>query len=173
MSDSQTYERFPVWIVLVCSLVSWSIYAMGAFILARLSIWLAIPYLLFVLWLEVRLLRTACVDCAYYGATCAFGKGRLCAAAFERGDPQRFGQREASWAAILPDFLVSILPAVGGILLLVLRGWDWLIAALLILLVVFAFAVTGLVRGALACRHCRQRELGCPAYQLFAGGSHE
>jgi hypothetical protein len=47
-----------------------------------------VPYLLYALGLEVRLLRTGCVDCAYYGKACAFGKGRLCAIAFEQGDPQ-------------------------------------------------------------------------------------
>jgi hypothetical protein len=168
---SENYERFPLRIVVVCNLVSWAIYAIGIYILARLSIWLAIPYLFFVLWLEVRLLRTGCVDCAYYGKTCAFGKGRLCALAFEQGDPQRFAQREASWAEMLPDLLVPILPLIGGIAPLVACSWDWLIAGLLILLIVLASVGTGFVRGSLACRYCEQRELGCPAYELFGGRS--
>jgi len=56
MNHSQTYEQFPLWIIVVCNLVSWSIYVIGAYILAMLWIWLVIPYLLYALWLEVRLI---------------------------------------------------------------------------------------------------------------------
>jgi hypothetical protein len=163
------YEHFPAWIVTVCNLVSWSIYAIGAYILGTIWIWLVIPYLLYVLWLEVRLLRTGCVDCAYYGKACAFGKGKLCAMAFEQGDPQRFAARDISWAEVLPDLLVSILPMIGGIVLVVLNGWDWLIAILLVLLFALAFGGTGFVRGSFACKYCKQREIGCSAYELFGG----
>jgi hypothetical protein len=167
MNLSQTYERFPVWIVLVCNLVSWSIYAIGGYVLARLWIWLLVPYLVYCLWLEARLLRTACVHCAYYGKTCAFGRGALSALLFEQGEPQRFSRRDISWIEVLPDLLVSILPLIGGIVLLVLRGWDWLIAGLLVALFALAFGGTAYVRGSLACKHCEQRALGCPAYELF------
>jgi hypothetical protein len=171
VNDSQAYERFPLSVVAVCELASWSIYAIGTYLLARLWIWLAIPYVLYVLWLELRLLRVACVDCVYYGTACAFGKGRLCALAFERGDPQRFAARETSWSEMLPDLLVSILPLISGVVLLVLQGWDWLIGVLLVLLLVMASVGTAFVRGSLACKHCRQREIGCPAYDLFGGRS--
>jgi hypothetical protein len=171
MNDSQIYERFPLWIVVTCNLVSWLIYAFGTYIMATVWIWLVIPYLSYVLWLEVRLLRTGCVDCAYYGRTCAFGRGKLCALAFGRRDPDRFGAREVSWAQVLPDLLVSILPLIGGILLLVLREWDWLVAGLLVALFALAFGGTAYVRGSLACKHCEQRTLGCPAYDLFGGRS--
>jgi hypothetical protein len=173
VNEVQTYEHFPAWIVVLCNLVSWSIYAIGAYILARLWIWLLVPYLLYVLWLEIRLLRKGCVDCAYYGKACAFGKGKLCAVAFERGDPQRFAEREISWAEVLPDFLVSILPLIGGVVFLVANGWDWSIAALLALLVILASGGTAFVRGTFACRYCKQRELGCPAYELFGGTSDD
>jgi hypothetical protein len=171
VNHSRTYEHFPGWIVVVCNLVSWAIYAIGAAILGALRIWLIAPYLLFVLWLEVRLLRTGCVDCAYYGRTCAFGKGRLCAMAFERGDPHRFAARNISWTEVLPDFLVSILPLIGGITLQVLDGWNWLVAGLMVLLLALAFGGTALVRTSFACRHCEQRALGCPACELFGGES--
>jgi hypothetical protein len=173
MKQPESHERYPLWIVMVCNLVSWAIIAIGAYILATLWIWLVVPYLLYVLWLEVRLLGTACVDCAYYGKTCPFGKGRLCAAAFERGDPQRFPAREISWAEVLPDLLVSIIPLIGGILLLALDGWDWLIAGLLLLLIALASGGTGFLRGTLACRYCTQREIGCSAYEHIGGRSDE
>jgi hypothetical protein len=117
------------------------------------------------------LLSAACVDCTYYGKVCAFGKGKLCALAFEQGDPQRFMERSTSWAEVLPDLLVSILPLIGGIVLLALNGWDWLIVVLLVLLVALAFGGTAFVRGSFACNYCEQKELGCPAYELFGGRS--
>lgn len=169
MNHAPVRDRYSASTVLVCNLVALAIYAIGAYILGVLWIWLVIPYALYVLWLEVRLLRIGCVDCVYYGETCAFGKGRLCAKAFEPGDPQRFAARGISWTEVVPDFLVSILPLVGGIVLLVQNGWDWLIAGLLILLVALAFGVTGFVRSSLACRYCKQRQIGCSAYDLFKG----
>jgi hypothetical protein len=169
MNWPETYDSYPAWTIVICNLVAWSIYAIGAYILGSLWIWLLVPYLLYCLWLEVRLLRVACVDCTYYGKACAFGKGRLCAVAFARGDPQRFASREISWVEVLPDFLVSIAPLIGGIVLLVLRGWNWVVAGLLGLLLALAFVGTGFVRGSLACKYCKQREIGCAAYELFGG----
>jgi len=169
MERSRTYDRYPIWIVLVCTLVSWMIYAVGGYVLARVWIWLVVPYLVYSLWLELRLLRVACADCGYYGRLCAFGKGKLCALALKRGDTRRFSARDISWAHMIPDLLVSLIPLLFGTGFLVLTGWDWLIGGLLFLLVILASGVTGAVRGSLACRYCRQRELGCPAYALFGG----
>jgi hypothetical protein len=169
MTRSEVYEPYPAWIVAICNLVSWTAYAIGAILLANLWIWLLVPYLLYVLWLEARLLKTGCMNYAYYGKVFAFGKGKLCAMAFKRGDPQRLAEHEISWAEVLPDFLVSILPLIGGVALLVRDGWDWLIAGLSVMLLALAFIGTGLVRGSLACTYCKQRELGCSAYELFGG----
>jgi hypothetical protein len=169
VNHSQTHEHYPAWIVIVSNLVSLAIIAIGAYVLASLWIWLLVPYLLYCFWLEYRLLKTACINCSYFGEACAFGKGKLCALVFAPGDPQRFGSREVSWLAVVPDFLVSILPLIGGILLLVLRGWDWLIVVLLVLLLALAFGVTPAVMGSLACKYCKQKQIACPAYELFGG----
>ena len=168
MKQSAIYENFPLQIVLGCNLVSWSIYAIGAYILARLWLWLLIPYLLYCLGLEIKLLKEGCVNCAYYGKVCAFGKGKLCALIFERGDPRRFAAREISWTQVLPDLLVSLLPLIGGVLFLLQKGWDWTVVILSISLLVLASGGTALVRSSFACKHCQQRELGCPAEKLFS-----
>jgi len=171
MSEPRTYDRYPGCIVVSSNLVSLAIIAIGAYVLASLWIWLLVPYLLYCLWLEYRLLKTACINCTYFGEACAFGKGKLCSMMFAPGDPQRFGNRESSWLAVVPDFLVSILPSFGGIVLLVVEGWDWVVVGLLILLVALAFGVTPAVRGSMACRYCKQRLIACPAYELFGGTS--
>ncbi len=107
-----------------------------------------------------------CIHCYYYGKTCAFGKGRLCSLFFKRGDPQRFAQKEFSWKDMLPDLLVTLFPLVGGIILLI-RQFDWLLLGAIVLLLGLTFAGNAVIRGTFACTHCKQRDQGCPAEQLF------
>lgn len=167
-----TYENFPPWMVASTLLVQLAVYALGGFIILRLgAVFLAI-YLAFILVLEYRLVRHHCVDCYYYGRTCCFGRGRLCAALFRKGDPEAFMKREIRWTDILPDFLVSLVPLVLGVILLVFR-FDAILLAVMVALAVLAFPAQGFIRGAWSCRFCRQRELGCPAEKLFARKSRE
>lgn len=169
MEEAKGYESYPAWIVVLSSSVGLAIYAIGAYVLAGFGAWLPILYLLYCLWMEVRVLRGSCVDCYYYGKVCGFGKGKLCSLLFEKGDPVRFAEAEVSWLDVLPDFMVSLFPLVGGIVLLV-RGFSWLLAALLAVLVALAFGGSAVVRGSFACKHCKQREIGCPAQKLFGQG---
>lgn len=162
----ETYENFPAWIPILANLVSISIYALGAYILAGFGILFAILYLLYCLWIEIGILRRSCVDCYYYGKVCGLGKGKLCSLLFKKGDPQKFVEKEISWAQILPDFLVFIIPLVGGIILLV-RAFSWLLVALLAIILILSFGGTAVIRGSFACKYCKQREIGCPAEQLF------
>ncbi len=166
MRESTVYERFPRWSPLVSNLPSILVAGIGAFLLARLYIWLFLPYLAFLAWSEARVLRHSCVDCAYYGGGCAFGKGRLCALLFKKGDPERFAKATARWTDLVPDFLAFLGPLGVGIALLV---WDfsWLVLGLVLLLGLVSSVGNGVVRGSFACRHCRQRAIGCPAARLF------
>ena len=166
MEPTKTYEKFPAWIVLLSNLVAISIYAIGAYIIAGFGIIFAILYLLYCLWIELKVLRGSCVDCYYYGKVCGFGRGRLCSILFKKGDPQRFVEKEISWSSILPDFLVFIFPAIGGIILLV-RGFSWLLVAMLAIVVVLYLSGNAVIRGTFACKYCKQREIGCPAEKLF------
>lgn len=166
MQEPGCKEQYPLVTVFVANLVSLLIYGIGAFILLRLSIWLAIAYVLFIVILEFRLVSGHCTDCYYYGRTCAFGKGRLSSRFFRRGSPERFTQMTITWKDILPDFLAFIIPVLAGILVLV-QGFSWTVLILVIALLLLGFLGNALVRGHLACRYCKQRELGCPAAQLF------
>jgi hypothetical protein len=51
--------------------------------------------------------------------------------------------------------------------MLLLISFRVLVLALVIALLVLGFAGNALVRGRMACRFCKQREIGCPAVQLF------
>jgi hypothetical protein len=152
--------------VFISNLVSVLIYAAGATIIFQLGwIWLAL-YLLYILGLEIRLMKKSCVNCYYYGKFCAFGKGKLSALFFKKGDPKAFLKNKITWKNIIPDFLVSIIPLAVGIVLLI-TNFSWLVLGLIILLAFLTSAGNSYVRGSLACKFCKQREIGCPAERLF------
>ena len=167
MEETNCYDNFPAWMALLAVLLTLLIYALGALILAGFGVLIALLYLLYCLWIELRVLRRSCVNCFYYGKTCGLGRGKLCAVLFKKGDPQRFDADEISWTAVLPDFLVFIIPLVGGIILVVME-FTWLLVALLALFAILAFGGTAVIRGSFACKYCKQREIGCPAERLFS-----
>ncbi|MBN1762520.1 MAG: hypothetical protein JW878_05520 [Methanomicrobia archaeon] len=167
MEETNCYDNFPAWMALLATAVTLAIYGIGAYILVGFSIIIAILYLLYCLWIEQRVLRRSCVNCFYYGKTCGLGRGKLCSVLFEKGDPQRFAAAEISWTAILPDFLVFIIPLVGGIIL-IMMAFTWLLVALVALFAILAFGGTAVIRGSFACKYCKQREIGCPAERLFS-----
>jgi hypothetical protein len=166
MQEPGCRENYPVAIVIVSNLVSFLIYGIGAYVLYSFGLIWVIGYVLFILILEFRVMGWHCVDCYYYGKTCAFGKGQVSRIIFSRGRPERFNQKTMSWKDIVPDFLVFIIPILAGILLLI-QEFTWLIFGLIIVLFLLGFLGNALVREHLACRCCKQREIGCPAAQLF------
>jgi len=166
MQEPGCYENYPTLIVIVSNLLSFLIYIIGAYILYQFSFIWVICYVLFILLLEFRLLSGHCVDCYYYGKTCAFGKGRLSSRFFSRGQPERFNHMKITWKDIVPDFLVFIVPVVAGIILLI-QVFSLTILILIIALFLLGFFGNAFVRGQLACKYCKQRAIGCPAAQLF------
>ena len=168
MEEQRSYENFPLHIALLSTIVTISIYALGAFILAGFGFLFAVLYLLYCLWVELRILRLSCVNCYYYGKVCGLGKGTLCALLFKQGEPQRFAETEISPAQLIPDFMVVIIPLIGGIILLIIRDFAWLLVAMLAILVILFFGGTAVIRGSFACKYCKQREIGCSAEQLFS-----
>jgi hypothetical protein len=71
-------------------------------------------------------------------------------------------------ATILAGFgiLVSVIPLVGGIILLI-RDFRWPTVIMLAVLVALTFGGNALIRGSLLCKYCEQRKIGCPAAKLF------
>jgi hypothetical protein len=161
------YEKYPFWIVLLSNVVSIAIYVLGAIIIYEIGLLRLILYILYILWLEIRILRKSCVNCYYHGKACAFGKGKICRLFFKKGDSQQFSKMKITWLDILPDFLVSIIPILAGVVLLII-DFNWLILAVLLLLVFLTSMGNGFIRGSLACSYCKQREIGCPTTQLFS-----
>ncbi len=166
MQEPDGKENYPIWIVFISNLVSLLIYGIGAFILLQSGIIWVIAYFIFIIIFEFRLISGHCTDCYYHGKTCAFGKGRISALLFNKGSPEKFTAMTITWKDVVPDFLLFIIPVLAGILLLV-QGFAWTILILIIALLILGFAGNALVRGQLACRYCMQREIGCPAVELF------
>ena len=161
------YENYPAGIIFLSLSVSFLIYALGTFILARLGILFAFLYVLYCIGNEMNLLRSSCRHCYYFGKACAFGKGRLCALVFRKGTSDTFISRKITWRDMIPDLLVMLVPVAGGIAVLILRFSPVILLAI-IALAVLSFAGNAFIRGNFACKYCKQAELGCPALDLFS-----
>ena len=166
MKKEQGYENYPFWIVFLSNLVSIAIYFIGAFIIYQLGLIWLILYLIFIGILELRLLKGHCTNCYYYGKTCAFGKGRISRIFFKKGDLNKFCKKQITWKDIVPDFMVSLVPAIIWVILLI-KKFNWILLLLVFILFILTFVGNGIMRSQLACKYCKQREIGCPAEQLF------
>ncbi len=166
MKKEKNFENYPVGIVFSSNLVSILIYLIGAFIIYQLGLIWLILYLIFIGIQEFRLIIRHCTDCYYYGKTCAFGKGMISSIFFKKGNPKKFCNKQMTWKDIIPNFLISLIPAIMGIIILI-RNFNWTLLALVILLFILTFFGNGVIRSQLACKYCRQREIGCPAQKLF------
>lgn len=168
MQEQVCRENYPAGTVIISNIIQLSIYATGTVLVYNFGLVWALLYLLFVIVLEIRLLGRHCIDCYYYGKTCAFGKGRLSCLIFPKGDNERFSRRKIGWKDMIPDFLVIVIPVLAGIASL-LTVFRWTTVLLVILIIILGFPCTGFIRGSPACKYCRQREIGCPAMELFEG----
>jgi hypothetical protein len=164
--STTNFENFPWWIILTSNIVSIAIYVLGIFIMVQAGLLIAGFFLLYILFLEFRLIRTHCVNCYYWGKACAFGKGRISAFFFKPGDARLFCAKKMTWKDMIPDMLVLAVPIVTGIILLMIDFHFLLLLEMLFLILLSTFG-NGYIRGQLACKHCIQKDLGCPAAQLF------
>ncbi len=166
MEQPKSYENYPCWIMLISNFVSIVTYLIGTFIISQIGlIWLGL-YLAYIIWLEIKLMKKSCVNCYYYGKYCAFGRGKISSWLFKKSSSHKPLKNKITWKDVLPDFLVSIIPLIIGIILLVLN-FNWLLLTLIVLLIILNSAGNGFVRSSLACKYCKQRKIGCPAEQLF------
>jgi hypothetical protein len=164
--QNETYDRFTLNLVLLCVGVNVAIYICGAFLMSLAGMIFVILYLVYGLFLEIRLLMMSCRHCYYYGKLCAFGKGKLCALLFKKGSPDIFLTKKITCLNLVPDFLVSIIPLAVGVFYL-FKDFSWLRLFLIVAMVILAFPVSGYIRKSVSCRYCRQKEAGCPAMQFF------
>jgi hypothetical protein len=166
MTNIPSYDNFPLWIPLLAIALSVIGYGVGAVILSGFGIIFSILYLFYCVGAELQVIIKSCKDCWYYGKVCGLGKGKVAPFFVKKGDPKMFADRDISWVHMIPDFLVLIIPLVGGVILLILE-FSLLVLVLMITLFILFFGGTAFIRGAYACKYCRQKDIGCPAYAVF------
>jgi hypothetical protein len=166
MDNSQRYENYPGWVVVLSNLNQILSYGLGFLVMYKIGLIFAFLYLAYILVLEIRLLKTHCVDCYYWGRNCGFGKGRISALFFKKGDVARFCSKGIKPTDMIPDLLASLIPVLTGIVLIIVK-FDFLLLAAVLVLILLTTAGNGFIRGRLVCRYCKQRDLGCPAERMF------
>ena len=156
------YENYPMRIVILSNLVIVLGYAIGALVLAGFGISVAVAYLIFCPVLTIILIKNGCNYCYYYGKWCGDGKGKIASLFFKKRYDRDFSKMEFSNWDVFLVFLPTILPVIGGIVLLLIN-FSWVIVILLILCIVIGLvSIIGMHR-ALFCKHCKQGRIGCPA----------
>lgn len=169
MKTAQSYLRYPTGIVIITGLFSLAIYLIGSIILYLAGFGWMILYLAYLLFLEIRIISLHCPNCYYYNRLCAFGRGKISGIFFEKGRAEKFSCNRFTWKDMIPDLLVFLVPVAVGIVLLIL-DFSWLLLILMVIFVILNFSGNAYVRGHLACNHCKQAEIGCPALELFSQG---
>ena len=172
MENNKRYENYPAWIVFLSSMVSLGIVAAGFLIFLKIHLFAAVGYGTYFLFLQFRLIRFHCTDCYYFGRTCAFGQGRVSALFFKKGNSSNFCNHTMTWKDMTLDILISLLPFITGIILMVIE-FDYVLLAATILILLLTTFGNNFIRGKLACRYCKQRDLGCPAEALFNKNKNE
>ncbi len=160
------FERYPLSTVLIANSVFLLNYVIGIYIFTTLWVPLGILYVAYVLYLEASVFREGCRYCYYYGKMCPVGKGALAPLFVRKGDPKKFCERTLSAKDFIPNMLVTILPTVGGAVLLYL-SFSWIILILMAIPWISMFAGNPVIYGKLACPHCRQGMKCCPAMDYF------
>ena len=166
MIQTKSYQNFPWWIPLIAIFVSIIGYSIGAVILGGFGIIFSILYLFYCIGAELLVILRSCKDCWYYGRICGLGKGKIAPLFVKKGDTKKFVDKEISMIDMIPDFMVVILPLIGGVILLIL-DFSIMVLVLMVILAILFFGGTAFIRGTFVCKYCKQKDIGCPAYAIF------
>ncbi|MBW2976779.1 hypothetical protein KY347_05015 [Candidatus Woesearchaeota archaeon] len=166
----EIYDKYPLWMVFAYNIAMLLVYLAGAYIMFKLSLIAGILYIIYLVILELSLYREGCRYCFYYGKRCVAGKGLIAPVFVKKGNPKKFCERKLKMKDFIPQILVVLIPLIVGIALLISRGFEILILIALIYPVFSWFTVNPLIYGKLACIHCKQGTICCPALDFFAKG---
>jgi hypothetical protein len=166
---AEKFESYPVWMIFVYYLVSFTVYLAGLYLLYL--IWPAFSALLliYIVYLEILVLREGCVRCYYYGKRCVCGKGKLAKLLMKKDTTKKFNCREMSMKDFVPSMIPTIIALIAGGYLIYqgLPNFNFLILGIAVWPLVATFFGNPIVYGKIACPHCKQGELGCPACEFF------
>ncbi len=155
------WERFPWWWILLENLLFFVPWSIGFVVMWPLQVagvpLVSLGYALFILVTVGWLLKVHnCSTCYYYGKWCHLGWGKYAALLCRKdaGNPET-GEKLTVVYAVLP-----LIPIVGGIGVMLLRGFSWTLLGALIIFVVLNGLQFALVRPQ-GCARCKKRYV-CP-----------
>ena len=165
----ETFEKYPAWMILVYYLASFSVYLAGLYLVYLIWPVFAIFLFVYIIYLEISVLREGCVRCYYYGKRCVCGKGKVAKIFMKKDEKRKFYERKITMKDMIPSFLPMIITLIAGIYLVVqgLPAINFLVIGIAVWPLIVTFFGNPIVYGKLACPHCKQRELGCPACDFF------
>jgi hypothetical protein len=164
------YDNYPPWIIILTNLFAIAVYFAGAYIMFTLNLITGIIYVAYIILLEFFVYKEACPHCFYYGKACAFGKGILASLILKKGNPKKFCEREIKAKDFIPQILVVLVPLIVGIAILISRGFNIYILIALLYPIFSWFVMNPIIYGKLACPHCKQGKICCPALKFFSKG---
>jgi hypothetical protein len=169
MDESKVFEKYPVWMILVYYFFSFSVYAAGLYLVYLVFPLFSLLLFIYIMFLEVQVLREGCVRCYYYGKRCVCGKGKLAELLMKKDEKRKFNEKKLTMKNFIPSMLPMLVALISGIYLIFINlpGLDFLIIGLTIWPLLVTFLGNPVIYGKMACPHCRQRELGCPACEFF------
>jgi hypothetical protein len=168
MKKPEIYEKYPLWIIAVIDVLNLLVYIAGAYIMFKLSLITGWLYVIFLVFIEASVYREGCANCCYYGKACAFGRGFIAPLFVKKGSPKKFCEKKIEWKDLIPQMLVVLIPVITGIALLISRGFNLRILIALIYPVLSWFMLNPIIYGKLACPHCKQGSICCPAVEFFS-----
>lgn len=165
------YESYPAWTALIYYFFNFSVYFAGLYLLYLIHPVLMLPLFAIILYLEISVLRNGCTRCYYYGKICVCAKGKV-AGLFFRKSERKFNEQKVTAKGMIPSFLPTIITLIAGAYLIVtgLPSINLFIILLTAWPLIETFLGNPIIYGKMACPHCKQMDLGCPACEFFTKG---
>lgn len=165
----KTFESYPVWMIFVYYLVSFSIYLSGLYLTYLILPLFALVFFIYILFLEIQVLREGCVRCYYYGKRCVCGKGKIAKVFMKKDTKREFNEKEITMKDMIPSMLPTFVALIAGAYL-TYQSWpnfSFIVIGLAVLPLILTFFGNPILYGKIACPHCKQGKLGCPACEFF------
>lgn len=155
--------------IFVYYLVSFTVYLSGLYLLYLIWPILSALLLIYLIYLEISVLRDGCVRCYYYGKRCVCGKGKIAKLFMKKDTKKKFNYKELSMKDFIPSMIPTIIALIAGgyIIYTSLPEFSFIILGIAIWPLIATYVGNPIVYGKLACPHCKQGELGCPACDFF------
>jgi hypothetical protein len=167
--SERTYESYPFSIFFIASLTSLLNYLLGALIFYLAGgVVLGIAYLVIAFISLALAMRFRCAYCYYHGRRCPTGLGILAGLLFRQRDNVQFANPKNITPVAIVSFSVLFLPLIAGIVYL-LFDFTLIMLVSLLLYLMIAVVLGFSLRKNYICKHCKQGDLACPAYEGMKG----